>query len=240
MTHFPLSNTFLTLSVFLLALSACTSGPSSVTESIESETSDVQDASTQMVEDLGVLCTWPNGETFYSHELDEMQMRFYDYSELIPQETNGESWYSYPALGLAFQYSGPDHIFQRNRSLESDVEIPPSLLFTTDDQAECVSESVDGWSTEISFKTEEELVALKESLLSDGALPEDSVSYGGKTYEHIRGFNFGNGIADFFFKEQGARTYVFTFTWLHDSMDDRSTVPLPQEYQKVLETLEFL
>lgn len=222
------------LLVLFLTLSSCSQ--ESVIVPTEDTTTVTEDPSS---EDLSPLCMAYDGSTFHSSELEGM--RFYNYSELISEE----GWYSYPALDLSFRYEGTDSIYEREKLFEDDPTSSPSLLFSEQDQVECVAETIDNWSTEIQLQTNEELVDLKKNLLSDGALPEEQLIYGGQAYGHMRGFNLGNGIADFYFKVHGDKTYVFVFTWLHEgeegaSLDEiiraRSNDPLPSEYQMILET----
>ncbi len=212
---------FAVFSALFLLLSSCTSDAVLTNEQ------------KPVVLEQGVLCMDYDGGTFNSSEFEDM--KFYEYTKL----NHEEFWYS--ALGTRFQYQGSDTIYERKDA--------DSLLFTFQNQAECVVESMDNFSTEISLMTAEEAADWKSRLLMDGALPEEVVVYAGKSYQHVRGFNFGNGIADFYFKEQGEKTYILTFTWLHEgeaglSRDEitkaRGEDPLPGEYQTILETLELL
>lgn len=233
MKSLPLSPQLKTAILSLaLFLASCATQPEPVqVEEITNLDTNLASPST-LIESPNTLCS------------NDDDMRFYNYFKLVPKDI----WYTHPDLKLGFKYDGPDNIYFREKLPYREDFVTPSLLFSQEDEAECVRESIDNFSTEIRLESSVEVSELKKNLLQSGALPEEQLSYGEKVYSHIRAFNFGNGIADFYFKDQGEKTYIFTFTWLHEgeaglSREEitkaRGEDPLPDEYKMILDTLEI-
>ena len=183
-------------------------------------------------------CVTKDGYRF----MEEDTISYYDYEALL----SSDETYTISELGLRFEYDGEDVIYRPANWEEL------SVLFSDQSNVDCVGISVanvqteielykDGWAWE-DYTVEQWM----EDISADEGRPIETVKFGQNTYSRIRGTNFGSGLVDFYFLEHNGDFYEFSFEWMgpegiHNGAEDWWTMSsLPEEYEKVLETVEFL
>lgn len=172
---------------------------------------------------------------------EEDTVSYYEYEALTP---SGKT-YAIPELGLSFDYDGEDLIYQPGNWEEW------SVLFSYQRNVECVGISMANIPTEIELYkgglVEEDYTVEQwmADISADEGRPIESVKFGKNTYSRIRGTNFGSGLVDFYFIEHNGDFYEFSFAWtgpegIFGAEEWWTMSSLPEEYEKVLETVEFL
>lgn len=186
---------------------------------------------------LDNLNVWPciNGSG-YRYNNDNLLL-FWNYEIL-----NADNfWYTAPAVGIRFKYEGNELVYFPTSPTEEmglDAELEPFVKLDPRSPS-CMSDTVDGIDTLIElYENPSELNDWMDRIAKENDI-SDTVDFGGKTYKHTRTTFFG--IGDYYYLEKNNKGYLFTFTWDTDVHSDAwKTAVLPQEYQEILETVEFL
>lgn len=237
---------FVILSGLLLVVVLLFPGISVVSEEIPINQDSINLENTWTEKSAELPCTDIFGDPFGPQDI----IVFWNYEKLEPKGTT----YTPPLLGIQFEYDGTDSLYYPISPTEEfgeDAELEKFVKFDRQSESICVGDWIDNTDTRIRLYEDGmifEDYPMEEwmnDISMDEGRPIETVSFGDNTYSRIKGTNLGTGLVDFYFIEHEGDYYYFSFAWTGSdevfAADEWWTLSsLPEEYEKVLETVEFL